>query len=60
MNINLLERAFAQKGVPLPGAALCANCGRPHQDHHPYGACPLADGSGYSLDRHFRRQGAES
>jgi hypothetical protein len=61
---SLFERIFRRKApnylrfLPLPPAdeALCMNCGRPHDDHHPHGACPHVDGSGFSINQHFRRQ----
>jgi|WetSurMetagenome_2_1015567.scaffolds.fasta_scaffold308333_2 hypothetical protein len=63
MSINLLARAFRQKApeylrfspIENDDQALCVNCGKPHDDHHRHGACPLADGSGFSLNMHYRR-----
>lgn len=65
MIFNLLARAFKQK---IPGYTsyspvapedplLCARCSRSHDEHHPHGACPLPDGSGFSLNSNFRRIG---
>jgi hypothetical protein len=58
MIFDLLARAFRQKAPayiafdPISPAdpVLCVRCGRPHDDHHAHGACPLADGSGFSLN----------
>lgn len=64
MIFNLLARAFRQKApeylrfAPLPpeDPVLCANCGRPHDEHHRLGACPHPDGSGFMLGQHFKRR----
>jgi len=65
MIFNHLARAPEQKTpgytsyspVAPEDPVLCERCGRPHDDHHPHGACPLPDGSGFSLNSNFRRMG---
>jgi hypothetical protein len=52
--MTLLARAMAQKGAPHDYTP-CAGCGRPRCEHHAHGACPLEDGSGYSISQHFHQ-----
>jgi hypothetical protein len=61
---DLLSRAFRQKSpeyirfspIPHDDPNLCANCDRPHDEHHRHGACPHSDGSGFMLGQHFTRK----